>query len=604
VTPTPLPDWKSRRALIVLALGVTLVVAVKLWLHKAPLLDVRLGDSDDAMRLVLVRDLLAGRGWFDQHLMRLQPPQGVYLHWSRLLDGALAGYDSFLRAVLSPQAAERAMRATWPMLWLFPTITAGLVIVRRIGGALALTAGALLFLLCSDGYGQFAPGRIDHHNVQIALCVIAAAGAVWAAESWIAAAIAGAATGLGLAIGIEGLFLYATLGAGMALGLVFGKLNARAVTAYGLALAGAAAAAFLAQTPPTRWGVSVCDALGLNLTAGLILAGLGLAGVALATRNRAPLVRGIAAGAVGLVAAGVFLALDPRCAGGPVAAVDPSIRGIWLATIDEMRPLSFLLAHDFARGAALAAPAVLGLVAWAWIGRRRAGRTFEWALMGACLVVAAAAMAAANRMGSYVVWFAVPPIAAAATELALAYGRGLLISGAALSVLFAPPAMAWTATTIAHELGPHAGKGPASRFVDQACLDVSAFRTLAKAPPGLVLASPNLGPFILAETPHSVLAAPYHRMAWGIVLAHDLLGLHPDEAEDAVRAAKIDYVAACASGGSASGSSLQARLAARAAPAWLEPLSPPSDALQVYRVRPSPLPSSTAKAYIASNIVR
>ena len=584
MTPTSLPDWKSKRALLVLALAVTLAAALKLWIHKAPLLDVRLGDSDDAMRLVMVRDLLAGRGWYDQHITRLQPPYGVYLHWSRLLDGALAGYDSLLRLILSPGDAERAMRATWPMLWLFPTIAAGLAIVRRLGGGLALTAGALLFLICSDGYGQFAPGRIDHHNVQIAFCIVAAAGALWSAESWIAALVAGAATGLGLAIGIEGLFLYATLGAGVALGFVFGKLNARTVSAYGLALAGVAAAAFLAQTPPWRWGVSVCDALGLNLTAGLVLAGLGLTGAAVLTHARTRVIRGIAAGAVGVLSAGLFLALDPSCAGGPVAAVDPSIRGIWLSTIDEMRPLGFLLQHDFARGAALAAPAALGLLAWAWIGRQRTARSFEWALTGACLVIAAAAMAAANRMGGYVVWFAVPPIACAATELALAYGRGLLVSGAALSVLLAPPAMAWTATTIAHQLGPPAAKGPASRFADQACMDASSFGALAKAPPGLVLASPNLGPFILAETRDSVLAAPYHRMAWGIVLGHDLLALHPREAEDAVRAAKIDYVAACASGGAGSGSGLEARLAARKAPAWLEPLSPPGDALQVYRV--------------------
>ena len=120
VTPTPLPDWKGRKALILLALAVVLVAGLKLWIHKAPLLDVRLGDSDDAMRLVLVRDLLGGRGWFDQHVMRLQPPVGVYLHWSRLLDGALAGYELVLRTILPPAAAEWATRATWPLLWLFP----------------------------------------------------------------------------------------------------------------------------------------------------------------------------------------------------------------------------------------------------------------------------------------------------------------------------------------------------------------------------------------------------------------------------------------------------------------------------------------------------
>ena len=35
---------------------------------------LRLPDSDDAMRLVQVRDLLAGQGWFDMVQHRLMPP--------------------------------------------------------------------------------------------------------------------------------------------------------------------------------------------------------------------------------------------------------------------------------------------------------------------------------------------------------------------------------------------------------------------------------------------------------------------------------------------------------------------------------------------------
>ena len=587
VTPTPLPDWKSRRALVLLALAVVLVAALKLWLHKAPLLDVRLGDSDDAMRLVLVRDLLGGRGWFDQHVMRLQPPVGVYLHWSRLLDGALAGYELVLRTILPPPAAEWLMRASWPLLWLFPAVAAGLAVTRRLGGGLALTAGALLFMLCADGYGQFAPGRIDHHNVQIALCIIAAAGAVWSARSRIAAAVAGAATGLGLAIGIEGLLIYAVLGAGLALGFVLDRPRARAAIAYGLSLALATAGAFLIQTPPSRWGVSVCDALGLNLVLALIVAGLGLSAAAVATRKASTLARGLAAGAVGSASAMLFLVLDPSCAGGPVAAVDPGIRGIWLSTIDEMEPLTTLLAHDVARGMSLVAPALLGVAAWAWIGRRRDGRSIEWALMGACLLVATLSMAAANRMGSYVVWFAVPLIACAATEIALAYGRGLVVSAAALSALFAPPAMAWTVTAVAgglaHRSGAAGGRG-GSVLDDAACLDTAAFRALAAAPPGLVLASPNLGPFILATTRDAVVSAPYHRMAWGISAGHILLHAPAEDAETAARNMGVRYVVACAA--RTTGDSLQSRLAARTPPAWLEPLSPPRDALQVYRLRP------------------
>src|SRR5437763_434317 len=49
-------------------------------------LGVSFGDTDDAMRLVEIRDFLAGQGWFDLHQYRLDPPAGLPMHWSRLVD--------------------------------------------------------------------------------------------------------------------------------------------------------------------------------------------------------------------------------------------------------------------------------------------------------------------------------------------------------------------------------------------------------------------------------------------------------------------------------------------------------------------------------------
>ena len=46
-----------------------------LLMMKSPLAD-RLGDTDDALRLVFVRDFLASGDFFDLHLERLQPPTG------------------------------------------------------------------------------------------------------------------------------------------------------------------------------------------------------------------------------------------------------------------------------------------------------------------------------------------------------------------------------------------------------------------------------------------------------------------------------------------------------------------------------------------------
>src|SRR5271156_5185445 len=93
------PDLAPTKRLLLASLGVTLVVALVLATHLN--VRARLGDTDDAMRLVMVRGLGAGGGWYDQWIARLDPPAGLYMHLSRLIDGGLAGLIMLLRTVTS-----------------------------------------------------------------------------------------------------------------------------------------------------------------------------------------------------------------------------------------------------------------------------------------------------------------------------------------------------------------------------------------------------------------------------------------------------------------------------------------------------------------------
>ena len=102
-----------------------LMVALMLLLVHWPQTAETLLDTDDAMRLVEMRAWLNGSGllsgWYDLHQSRLQPPGGVDMHWSRLIDAGLAGSVRVL-SICSPISAdaERLMRAWWPLLWLHP----------------------------------------------------------------------------------------------------------------------------------------------------------------------------------------------------------------------------------------------------------------------------------------------------------------------------------------------------------------------------------------------------------------------------------------------------------------------------------------------------
>ena len=48
------------------------------------------GDSDSLLRLVEIRDLLGGQGWFDLHQYRMGADGGFVMHWSRLIDAPIA----------------------------------------------------------------------------------------------------------------------------------------------------------------------------------------------------------------------------------------------------------------------------------------------------------------------------------------------------------------------------------------------------------------------------------------------------------------------------------------------------------------------------------
>src|SRR5215204_689872 len=102
-------------------------------------------DPDSMMRLVQVRDLLAGQGWFDLVQHRVNPPDGTPMHWSRLVDAPIAAMIVGLRPLLGPEAAERWAVLLWPLvpaLLLLPS--AGL-----IGNRLAGAPGAMLTILAA-----------------------------------------------------------------------------------------------------------------------------------------------------------------------------------------------------------------------------------------------------------------------------------------------------------------------------------------------------------------------------------------------------------------------------------------------------------------------
>lgn len=590
--------------MLLAAVAVSLITAIALAARDAGGLNVTLGDTDDAMRLVLMRALAGGQGWFDQNVARLQPPRGVFMHWSRLVDGGLAGLDALFRLGLPPARAELATRFTWPLLWILPTAWAGMAVARRLGGGAAVFACAIIMAVNLPMFLQFRPGRIDHHNLQIALAMLTLAGAALGTVR--GALLAGAATGLGMAIGLEALVFEVVVGAFFALCyLIEEDDGGRKLRTYAGALGLTAVGFFLVQTPPSRWGVGACDAVAVNLVAAVATAAIGLVAAVQLTRRRDWRFRLGAVAAVGAVGVAVYVGLDPHCLGGPFADVDPRLKVFWLPNVQEIRPIPRVWRRNHETVFVLMAPWVLGLLAAAWLGRSEKRRADPFlVLTAACLLVAMVCGWNAVRMAGYAGWFAVPLIAAAVAGLTARWFGGTMLAAAAAACLATPIFLSAAATRVDKQVkamtAPKAKAPPVAKakappkpaIRGDRCFRTAAYAELAAQPPGVVLSEVDLGPFILAHTGSSAMAAPYHRMNWGLVEARAALSMEAEAALAGVRRLGAAYVLECPSHarnadrvGMAAGS-LQKRLDANKPPSWLEPVGAPG-VLRLYRVRPA-----------------
>ncbi|OYX09815.1 MAG: hypothetical protein B7Z15_14010, partial [Rhizobiales bacterium 32-66-8] len=107
------PDWRLVLAVFAAA---TVILVVRTLIGRAGM--PFFADTDDAMRMVMVRDFINGQGWYDLTAHRLNTPFGAEIHWSRLIDLPLAALVLAFTPVLGADLAMVAAGYAWPMLLL------------------------------------------------------------------------------------------------------------------------------------------------------------------------------------------------------------------------------------------------------------------------------------------------------------------------------------------------------------------------------------------------------------------------------------------------------------------------------------------------------
>ena len=573
---------------LLIVLAWIVIAGQMLWMDWSSTAKV-LGDTDDAMRLLEVREFLAGRGWFDLHEPRLQPPMGYDTHWSRLIDAGLAGLFLLLHQFTDAAFAERLMRVIWPLLWIGPAIGGTIALTWRLGGRPAAVVVLFLLVFGLPAFIQFKPGRIDHHDVQITLAILTLAAAVWADRVRWTPWAAGVLSALELAIGIEGMPFIVLAGAVFAVRYLLRRADAAALAQYGLALAASTAIVFFATIGPDHWTGTACDSMALNFAASAAWLGLALHIVGRFFAVEPPRVRWFAITAVLGLAAGLFVLIEPRCLGGPLAMVDPTVRRIWLAYVTEAQPYMSTALSDPVTGVSFAAYPIAGIVA-ALVLARNANlyRDSGYIALVAALLLSDALTVVAIRSVSYTIWIAMPFVAAA---LPVLYSRLKLASLPAMALVTLPftPALLTSGSGMIVEA---AGVPQVNRYnsEDAPCFEIENYKTLARLPAGLIVTDVDYGPFVLALTPHSVLGAPYHRLSYGITASFRAFTAPPEAAREVLRQAKATYVMTCgvrAPPGLSNAelrNSLWTKLKAGDVPNWLERV-PDTGPFAVYRFK-------------------
>jgi hypothetical protein len=557
--------------------------------------------TDDAMRLVEVRDLLAGQGWFDLTQYRLNPPDGVVMHWSRLIDLPLAMLIRAGEMVLPIAIAERVAAIVWPAALLLIFLAGVARLAQELAGAAAARLALIFAALTGPLLQHFRPGAIDHHNAQLVLLAWSLALAVRAPLRPRDAALAGALSAISLAIGLEMAPAIAALAAAMALRwIVEGETTKTTTSAFALAFAATTLALFVATVPPTGYAVAACDVLSIVHVVAAGAGGLGLAVLAAMRGLATPWLRLVGGGALAAVLATTLYLAFPACLGDAFAQLDPRLSALWLANVTEVRSIVSML-RDLPQevlpyyglpAAALALGAVrcrreAGEARWSWIvGLVVLSALFIFSLWLVRGAVAANAIAVALLPAALVRLLPEPD--GRATYLGLS--RGALIAALLLNPLSLIAAGAAGGRLVEASSDAHRpaviSTGPGT------CRQASDYAPLASLPRGVVLGFIDAGPLLLMTTPHAALAAPYHRNIKGDAAMLDVFLGPVNEAQKRLAALHVDYIAFCPGAperhiyAAAAPDGLAGALGRGEVPGFLERVPLEGTSLAVYRARP------------------
>lgn len=550
----------------------------------------RFPDPDDTLRLVQVRDLIAGQGWFDLAQHRVDASGGgVPMHWSRLVDIPLAGMILLLRPLIGQPAAELAALIGVPLI----TFGIAIFLAGRIGWRLlseeATSFACLAMALSVPVISQLRPLRIDHHGWQIVLA-LAAANGLMARSPRVGGWVIGLSLATWLSISIEGLPMAVAIVGLTALRWLRKEGEKEWLLSTMQALAVGSIALFLG-TRGFADLVNHCDAISPMHLAIFGWGALGITALGAMGPHPKPFTV-LGFGVIAAVAVGIVFLAAPQCAAGGFAELDPMVRHYWYESVGEGLPI-WTQPIDVILQVVL--PPLIGL--WATIQLAMQSRDWMrrfWTDYALLLLAALCVAVLVNRAGAVAGALSAVPLGwqirewIRATRRMRRPGKRALALGAVAIVLV--PAMPVTLISMAMPARAAVGSGPQRVSTCEIPQAAEVLRTLPK---GEILAPLDIGPRLVYETGHSVVATGHHRGSEAMAKVVGTFLGSSEKAHALVAARGTSYVALCpdlvepAIYSADSPGGFAAQLVKGNAPDWLEPVAMPGDiGFRLWKVRP------------------
>jgi len=590
-------DWEAEIAALIERRWRLLVLLVWLgfcaWFIYSKWADIRffgLGDTDDNMRMMQVRGLLHGQGWFDLRQHRMNPPFGANIHWSRLVDLPIAGLILFLRPLIGSAAAERWAVGLAPLLPFLLLLFSLALTARRLIDRRAYPAAFLALFFAGSTNGMFMPERIDHHGWQLALLALCVA-AVADPKRARGGLTLGLATAFSLAIGLEMIIYLAVCGAAMVLFWVDDAEERERLRAYAVSLVGGTAFCFLVFVSYANRS-AVCDALSPVWLSDAMLGGALL--YALAWGSPADWKRRLMLALVaGAVMAAFHALMWPHCIQ-RLEGVSPEVERLWLSHVREARPI---YRHGWRVATLVVAIPITGAIGWiafAWL--RRGDRELLRRILGAAAPGLAASLLLLwqTRTGPAAQMLATVGAAALAWTLVplvwnAKYSAVRVIGTMAAVVIGVGAVVPFILNFI-----PETKSTPREIAIGKAnrlCNSLWGYHPIALLPKGTVFTFIDLGPRLITVTHHDTIGGPYHRNGQQIADVMNAFRGDADQAHRLIAKYHSTYLMTCPDSSTTTifmaeaPQGFYAQLQRGEVPKWLIPISLPKDSpFRIWRV--------------------